>query len=1394
MKKTVVLKTFNAKCREFFATCKLVLPMLVCLLLLLCKGYAQNITRPNIEGPYGLQVNSYTGSLFYQRTDLFVAGRGLSTDITFTYNSADRASDWGFGAGWTFYYNRFYTANDTSITFYNSDGRKDQYKIIGNSYIAPVGIFDVVTNYATGKFKLVTKDGIQYFFDDATHKKLTGIVDKNNNLVTLNYTGNDLTSLTDAAGRVVTFSWSGNKLTEINANFSGVTKKIQYVYDLAGTLISVTDPLGKSTSYTYIRGKLMGTLTDANGNVTNILYSSSSAVIKFVSCESEKNISYNSAELKTYAMDINNDKTFVTTYAYNNAGNLINKAGNCCGFNTSYSYDEDNNINQVKDANGHLSTYSYDKKGNLLSETDPLAQTMVYTYENTFNKVTSSTDKRGNKTEYSYDNKGNLLQIKEPLNAITKFNYEDNGDKKDFTDPLGNKTSFTYDTYGYLATAKNANGGATTLAYDVWGNLITQQDANNHTTAYTYDAGDRISTTTDALGSINKFTYDGNGNVISVIDANNNKAEFLYDSRNKPLSVTDAANNISTMRYDAVGNILASTDAKGNKTSYTYDKQSRKESETNANGDAIFYNYDGNGNKIGIAYPNGNNVAIRYDVLNRATDINDKLGIVATYQYDANNNKISEADALGNTTTYQYDALNRVLVKTDPPGNSYNYTYDANGNIVFEKDRNGNSTAYQYDALNHLTIVTDAAGFTTKYTYDAAGNMLSVTDAKGNATAYNYDAVNRNTQETFADNTTKIYTYDAAGNLLTRQDNKGQLTNYTYDKLYRPVVKTYPGGTDSLGYDATGHLIKAKNSAATVLFIYDKAYRIVSENLNGKSTSYAYNITANTKQITYPGGRVIKRKLDERNQLKAINEGDITVASFDYNNAGENTGKHYANGTGTSLQYNSNKQVTALAASPAAIIDFGYTYDKEGNPLTAAFNHRAANSEQYNYDPKNQLTQYKKGNSQQTTYNYDGVGNRVTTQVNGATTTYTANNMNAYTSITQGSTVTNSFDANGNMLFDGTRNFTYDIENRLTAVDAGATATYTYDALGRRIKKVASGNTINYYFDGLQVIEERNEMDTLQASYVWGTWLDDIVTMTRNGNAYYYHSNLIGSVIMVTNFIGLIMENYEYDSFGNPSIYNTNYQKISNSIIGNTYTFSGRQYDNESRLFYYRFRYYDWLTGDFIQKDPFGYHNGLKPFSYAQNNPIIRIDPLGLSWTGDLTKWTVDNINISEEVSDGIAGFGDVVSFGLTNYIREVNGVNNYVDKCSNAYRYGKIAGIINSAVLGFGRLGYAGIARLNSIKLLKNSATFANAEKAVVFRNDLKFWFNLGLTEKAKDVGFFMKKYNGDLTEIIKAAGRTATGPENALFGIKYSFNILGLYFSGVAAINGWMSLNRDR
>jgi RHS repeat-associated protein len=111
---------------------------------------------------------------------------------------------------------------------------------------------------------------------------------------------------------------------------------------------------------------------------------------------------------------------------------------------------------------------------------------------------------------------------------------------------------------------------------------------------------------------------------------------------------------------------------------------------------------------------------------------------------------------------------------------------------------------------------------------------------------------------------------------------------------------------------------------------------------------------------------------------------------------------------------------------------------------------------------------------------------------------------------------------------------------------------------------------------------------------------------------YYYHFDGLGSVVALSDVNSVLVERYTYDVFGRPAIRDANGTEIAESAFANPYLFTGRAYDAETGLYYYRARYYDYATGRFLQADPAGYTDGLNLYAYVGSNPCGFVDPSGL--------------------------------------------------------------------------------------------------------------------------------------------------------------------------------------
>jgi len=162
--------------------------------------------------------------------------------------------------------------------------------------------------------------------------------------------------------------------------------------------------------------------------------------------------------------------------------------------------------------------------------------------------------------------------------------------------------------------------------------------------------------------------------------------------------------------------------------------------------------------------------------------------------------------------------------------------------------------------------------------------------------------------------------------------------------------------------------------------------------------------------------------------------------------------------------------------------------------------------------------------------------------------------------------------------------YVYDIRDlRVMTTKAGATTYYQYDQSGDLLWTECGGENTKYVQD---------------LGQVWA----EIRTESGESAVYYHHADHLGTTELVTDEGGQVVWNGSYEAFGSLS--------RSNGSIAFTPSYTGKQVDEDTGLYYFNARWYDAELGRFVSEDPA--REGDNWVAYAGNRPLVMVDPSGL--------------------------------------------------------------------------------------------------------------------------------------------------------------------------------------
>ncbi len=1133
---------------------------------------------------------------------------------------------------------------------YTLDGKLEQ--IIQPNGAVTQHIYDTARDIVSGAQIIETIDPLgnsEHFSYDATGK-LVKKQDKNGNTFTFAYDEmGRLAQEIDPLGTVRSYAYDGNgnkTSVKLYDQIGVLLKETRFTYNAANQLVEKTIPCDfeddgceKTVRYQY-------TLDGKPQSRTLVFPQRDDLVIYY-----EYNaLGQRVQESKGYGTD----DARATHYKYDALGRLTQTIF-ALGNSEIREYDANGNVTAVKlyDRSGTLMAetwHRYDDRNLLVETVDPLGNSTNYTYDALGRKTEQWQDltESGDtiRFQWQYDSVGNVIEQTDPLDRLTRHGYDLNNRKTKTVDALGQTTAFEYDPNGNLVAVTYPDSSRTVTYYDALNRKIGVEDELGNIQTLDYDEDANLVSHLDARKGITTFEYDSANRLRRKTNALGYAEETEYDPADRVVQTTDPRGIVTQSSYDVSGNLISRIQALGTDdqtvTRFEYDLNNRKTREIHETtlGDLITafeyddrgllthrkdgfhtdtpeiweYEYNDAGQLVATTDPNGNTTQVFYDAAGRKTAQTQAQGLVNYYwEYDLAGNTTLETKPEGEEIRNAYDALNRLVLETRGTDRR-RFEYDGRDRLVREENFNGDATQYQYDSAGRMTQKTEAAGTVDEavstYEYDENNNLISITNPLLKTVSFEYDAANQRIAEIDSDGDLKTTAYDENGNVLSIEKRDGTEIAFVWDNLNRKVEVTVDGTAEqTFGYDELSRMVTATDGTHTTTFAYNDYGRLVTETQGSYQVAKHFDANGNKTQVTYPSGRVVDKIYNENDALAQILYQGSSVADFTRDRNNRLTAASYGNGTGLALDYDIREREISRTYTDS-LFSQETSYDAQSNILEEILGRDGTSQEkEYAYDHQDRLVTA----TPSTSWDYDGVGNWLSTNQNGAAESRTVNADNEYTMV-DGTACTH--DANGNLTSDGAKAYFYDWANRLVRVEENGEirAEYTYDGVNRRVTKTAGTTVTTFIYDETDVIEEYTD-GTFTRSFVYSNRVDEPILLETGSRLYYYIADRQGSVWGLADDTGTLTESYEYTPFGLMTIYNSQGRDITatGSAIGNPFGYTGRRWDAESGLWYYRNRMYSAELGRFLQRDPAGYVDGLDLYVYVLNNPVMYVDPMGLT-------------------------------------------------------------------------------------------------------------------------------------------------------------------------------------
>ena len=855
---------------------------------------------------------------------------------------------------------------------------------------------------------------------------------------------------------------------------------------------------------------------------------------------------------------------------------------------------------------------------------------------------------------YRYDGRGDMVETTDALDVSKHFVYADGHLLVQLTNQGGMSFHWEYEGKGENARCVHTWGDGGVMEYFIrYAKGCTRvRNGENAETEYYYGEDKLIYKIVDANGGITRRQYNVYQELEVTVNPEGYTRKTAYNEFGQPVRITDENGEDTFLNYDKNRNLTSLRTPEGRELSWDYDEQDRVVSRTTLSGETVEYTYDG-GVLRTITDGQGRVYTLTFNDRYDLELLQFPNGLFRRWEYDGRGRLVQAVDVKGNATRYAYDRADNLIRLEEPDGNVHRFEYDAMGNLVHAAD-NIREVRFTYGALGVLKSREQERHRIT-FGYNSELQLRRIGNEAGDNYFFELDGLGQVITETGFDGIRREYERDGAGRVTRVNRPGGKWTEYLYDGLDHILKEEqYDGEVSLYTYDKDGLLVKAQNAENLLEFIRDRKTGLVTGEKQGEYTvSRTYDSEGNCTRITSSLGADIRHTYDREGNLQAMQSGEGWQASWVRDNTGLEVQRTFSGGVTVRTERDRFGREVRKSVRSGGIERGAYRYEWGiANRLLAKENELTGTVMRYDYDRFDFLIRQETTNGSETDVIYrvpDFVGNLFETPEK------KDRRYGAGGRLLEDPDCFYHYDDEGNLVFREFKELqdnavTHDrkrlekergIRCRTTGMGwlyewasngmlkkvirpDGRPVEFRYDALGRRTAKRYFGKVTRWVWDGnvplhewcykaigLQSDEEENTPPKEPA--------EDITTWVFEADTFVPAAKIQGDkqYSIVSDYLGTPIQ--MYDGQGNKTwdctldIYGKVLAVDKGMEFDCPFRFQGQYADEETGLYYNRFRYYFPDTGNYLSQDPIKLKSNSPTLYGYVIDPNFWSDILGLS-------------------------------------------------------------------------------------------------------------------------------------------------------------------------------------